>query len=109
MSERDIVVCQREREREREIRWVTRVIVSREVFVVCVVDPKKRKNKVLPGLEPGLQGSKPWVLTNYTKEPLGHQRPSKTSTFILKYQVCLAECKNQNTWLRVQVSVEPAF
>ena len=27
------------------------------------------KNKVLPGLEPGLQGSKPWVLTNYTIEP----------------------------------------
>ena len=27
------------------------------------------KKKVLPGLEPGLQGSKPWVLTNYTREP----------------------------------------
>ena len=27
------------------------------------------KKKVLPGLEPGLQGSKPWVLTNYTIEP----------------------------------------
>ena len=27
------------------------------------------KNQVLPGLEPGLQGSKPWVLTNYTIEP----------------------------------------
>ena len=26
--------------------------------------------KVLPGLEPGLQGSEPWVLTNYTTEPL---------------------------------------
>jgi hypothetical protein len=25
--------------------------------------------QVLPGLEPGLQGSKPWVLTNYTIEP----------------------------------------
>jgi hypothetical protein len=22
-----------------------------------------------PGIEPGLQGSKPWVLTNYTREP----------------------------------------
>ena len=26
--------------------------------------------QVLPGLEPGLQGSEPWVLTNYTIEPL---------------------------------------
>ena len=32
-------------------------------------DPRKRQNEVLPGLEPGLQGSKPWVLTNYTIEP----------------------------------------
>ena len=31
------------------------------------VGPKKRE--VLPGLEPGLQGSEPWVLTNYTIEP----------------------------------------
>jgi hypothetical protein len=30
---------------------------------------KKKKKQVLPGLEPGLQGSKPWVLTNYTIEP----------------------------------------
>ena len=28
-----------------------------------------KKIKVLPGLEPGLQGSEPWVLTNYTIEP----------------------------------------
>ena len=27
------------------------------------------RKQVLPGLEPGLQGSKPWVLTNYTIEP----------------------------------------
>ena len=38
-------------------------------------NPKKTKKqtnrkKVLPGLEPGLQGSEPWVLTNYTIEPL---------------------------------------
>ena len=26
-----------------------------------------------PGLEPGLQGSEPWVLTNYTIEPLVRQ------------------------------------
>ena len=31
--------------------------------------PKTRKRQVLPGLEPGLQGSEPWVLTNYTIEP----------------------------------------
>jgi hypothetical protein len=29
-----------------------------------------REKEVLPGLEPGLQGSKPWVLTNYTIEPV---------------------------------------
>jgi hypothetical protein len=29
----------------------------------------KNTKEVLPGLEPGLQGSKPWVLTNYTIEP----------------------------------------
>ena len=29
----------------------------------------KKKKKVLPGLEPGSQGSEPWVLTNYTIEP----------------------------------------
>jgi hypothetical protein len=34
--------------------------------------------KVLPGLEPGLQGSKPWVLTNYTIEP-GRARLCSTS------------------------------
>jgi hypothetical protein len=28
-----------------------------------------RKEKVLPGLEPGSPGSKPGVLTNYTIEP----------------------------------------
>ena len=33
-----------------------------------LVTPSK-KVQVLPGLEPGLQGSKPWVLTNYTIEP----------------------------------------
>ena len=30
---------------------------------------QQKKTQVLPGLEPGLQGSKPWVLTNYTIEP----------------------------------------
>ena len=29
-----------------------------------------QKKEVLPGLEPGLQGSEPWVLTNYTIGPL---------------------------------------
>ena len=32
------------------------------------------KKKVLPGLEPGLQGSEPWVLTNYTIEPSSTER-----------------------------------
>ncbi len=31
--------------------------------------PHVGDKKVLPGFEPGLQGSKPWVLTNYTIEP----------------------------------------
>ena len=31
---------------------------------------KKKKNEVLPRLELGFSGSKPWVLTNYTIEPL---------------------------------------
>ncbi len=30
--------------------------------------------QVLPGLEPGLQGSEPWVLTNYTIEPSSIER-----------------------------------
>ena len=33
-----------------------------------------KKSKVLPGLEPGLQGSEPWVLTNYTIEPAYHNK-----------------------------------
>ena len=40
-----------------------------------------KKKEVLPGLEPGLQGSKPWVLTNYTIEPVpeteGTERDNK--------------------------------
>ena len=34
------------------------------------------QQKVLPGLEPGLPGSKPGVLTNYTIEPM----PGNTAT-----------------------------
>jgi hypothetical protein len=34
-----------------------------------IVPLPAKKDQVLPGLEPGLQGSKPWVLTNYTIEP----------------------------------------
>ena len=34
-------------------------------FGLCVT-----KKEVLPGLEPGLQGSEPWVLTNYPIEPV---------------------------------------
>ena len=36
------------------------------------------EKKVLPGLEPGLQGSKPWVLTNYTIEPQLRTNPGTT-------------------------------
>ena len=32
--------------------------------------------KVLPGFEPGLQGSEPWVLTNYTIEPWTKRKPA---------------------------------
>ena len=35
---------------------------------------KKCCREVLPGLEPGLQGSEPWVLTNYTIEPSSLRR-----------------------------------
>ena len=34
------------------------------------------KKKVLPGFEPGLQESEPWVLTNYTIEPVQSQEAS---------------------------------
>ncbi len=41
------------------------------------------RKQVLPGLEPGLQGSKPWVLTNYTIEPLCiHRHSAVTSTLL---------------------------
>ena len=43
-------------------------------------DPRKRQNEVLPGLEPGLQGSKPWVLTNYTIEPHDSKRQTLNIT-----------------------------
>ena len=38
---------------------------------------KKCRSEVLPGLEPGLQGSEPWVLTNYTIEPSSSQIPRR--------------------------------
>jgi hypothetical protein len=40
--------------------------------------------KVLPGLEPGLQGSKPWVLTNYTIEPVLLPLPTLLSILVAK-------------------------
>ncbi len=40
----------------------------------CVGCALVKKEEVLPGLEPGLQGSKPWVLTNYTIEPSSSER-----------------------------------
>jgi hypothetical protein len=55
------------------------ILASPQQFFCCVLEAnlktrepekkQKQKKKVLPGLEPGLQGSKPWVLTNYTIEP----------------------------------------
>ena len=42
-------------------------IKSRTLYQTELARPSSKK--VLPGLEPGLQGSKPWVLTNYTIEP----------------------------------------
>ncbi len=39
------------------------------VWLSCTLCVYK-KEEVLPGLEPGLQGSEPWVLTNYTIEPV---------------------------------------
>jgi hypothetical protein len=39
----------------------------------CWFDAVQNEKKVLPGLEPGLQGSEPWVLTNYTIEPVLRQ------------------------------------
>jgi hypothetical protein len=38
------------------------------------VEEEEEKKQVLPGLEPGLQGSEPWVLTNYTIEPSSSKR-----------------------------------
>ena len=50
----------------------------------------RKKREVLPGLEPGLQGSEPWVLTNYTIEPLGcvSQVPYKVLLVSLKLGWC---------------------
>ena len=46
------------------------VIFLADFFFLLATKGKERKLKeVLPGLEPGLQGSKPWVLTNYTIGP----------------------------------------
>jgi hypothetical protein len=45
------------------------------------MDQKKVDGKVLPGLEPGLQGSEPWVLTNYTIEP----QPYSVTFFAQRY------------------------
>jgi hypothetical protein len=41
---------------------------STEMARTCTTDSLQKIVEVLPGLEPGLQGSKPWVLTNYTIE-----------------------------------------
>jgi hypothetical protein len=42
------------------------------------------EKQVLPGLEPGLQGSKPWVLTNYTIEPRHVGKAKQNNYFYLR-------------------------
>ena len=45
--------------------------------------------KVPPGLEPGLQGSEPWVLTNYTMEPfVDFYILEQTNYMIAKLRYC---------------------
>ena len=50
------------------MRYATKL--QKSLVPVGSVGDCMRKNQVLPGLEPGLQGSEPWVLTNYTIEPI---------------------------------------
>ena len=52
-----------------------------------LVNPRaSKKSQVLPGLEPGLQGSKPWVLTNYTIEPCLRANFERLSLYKTKKQ-----------------------
>ena len=44
------------------------------ILFLVFVWRRREKKQVLPGLEPGLQGSEPWVLTNYTIEPSSSER-----------------------------------
>jgi hypothetical protein len=89
-------------------------------LLVHAQSPGSKKNQVLPGLEPGLQGSKPWVLTNYTIEPCLTQLrdfpscvcdiPSHTHTRRRtesnSKQLHAAECedKKRKGWLPVEAS-----
>ena len=43
------------------------------------------KKKVLPGFEPGLQGSEPWVLTNYTIELVQSQEASVAEQVLVNF------------------------
>ena len=53
----------------------------------------KAKNEVLPGLEPGLQGSEPWVLTNYTIEPQTYVTGEfLTQVFNVNRKWCTEQC-----------------
>ena len=54
---------------------------------VLFLNPRaSKKSQVLPGLEPGLQGSKPWVLTNYTIEPCLRANFERLSLYKTKKQ-----------------------
>ena len=57
---------------------------------------KKGCCEVLPGLEPGLQGSEPWVLTNYTIEPSSCLPPGKNPPWHLISAVSNTRSRNAN-------------
>ena len=63
------------------------------LFLVFVWRGRKKK-QVLPGLEPGLQGSEPWVLTNYTIEPF-HGRVRTCSGGVVGYHACLTRTRSR--------------
>ena len=74
-----------------------RAIVLKQAASTKAQD-KKNPKEVLPGLEPGLQGSKPWVLTNYTIEPRFFKPRSRTSPVLRICSFFLSSAKlEQNT------------
>jgi hypothetical protein len=53
------------------------------------------QKEVLPGLEPGLQGSEPWVLTNYTIEPRPLSGTKTSSGGVVGYHACLTRTRSR--------------